>query len=1160
MADATFAVSNFLGGEISAFAQGRFDKPDYRTSLRTCLNSFPAEIGACVRRPGSRHGGTTRGGSPGRVVKFDFQQSTAITPEFTDGFVRFRNGAVLITSNDAQVAVAVSAANPAVVQTTAAVTWATGDTLIFPGASTPLLENRQFTATKVDTTHFSLADAITGAAINGSTLGALVAGATVARVHELATVYVGGSWSSVRPVQAETTDILLSAGNAPQALTVATMPATGVNAQFAIAPCTFNDGPYLDPFVNGVQATPSATKGVISITLSFPAYDSGRAYAVGAFVTSASVNYISLIDQNVGNTPASSPSFWAATSANAAINNGQGFLGTDIGRLVRLFSEPAAWAVGTAYSASTAAAPVIVSYNPSGVPGATTYWQAAQGSTGKVPGTDLTNWTLVPSGAALWTWGKITSLTNVIDRALPGSANVGSMTSGGGLAAAFNGVFTQVASASAELAVFASGVLVPAGSNFSFQTYVGKNYSGASAQKIQSATIYPSSDTGFANGGYQAQSGLFFNFTTLITLNLRAKATAPTSSSDGTLLGSVALSSNTLSAVTIPSSDQTTAWNYVWIELSSLFVSYAPVGPIILYNYFNHIAQVSFFGPPGTGTSAGVNLEILGPALLYTQPIATWRLGVYSNTTGWPSCGVYNDGRLYLGGAVGNRFDACVSNGIVGGTINFAPTDQYGVVSAASAISYTFNSNGVNQILWMDPDLQGIKMGTQAGEWLVQAPTAGPISPTNISARNVTNHGSANIQPLRTEHTTIFVQRFAQKLLEYFPDVFSGKFSAPNLADKAQHLTRAGVAELAYTSAVTPIIWGRDLLGALFGVTYKRDSLASAQAPTFYGWHRHALGSGRIVESICSGPSTGGNLDALTMVTNDATANIRHVEILTDTPDEFSPLASAWFLDDAVNPTSTSTSNAASAGAPYGGLTINGLWHLNGKTVQVFAGGLDCGDIDSTGYPAYKAATTYATGDIVSVGGVAYRSQQGGNTGNAPAASPAFWLASTALPTGTYLDFVVNNGSTFVPYGDGIGAGSGHGLFTAAFAAALPLTQIVAGFTYNSDGQLVRPVLPADSGARNGPAFGKLTRAHRYALKLVNTLGISVGGTFAKLKPANLKQDNNMPPPPLTMFNGISQEALNDDYAYDNAMCWRVSRPFPANVAAVAVNLATQDQ
>ena len=271
MADATYAIPGFLGGEISQFAQGRFDKPDYRISLNVCLNSFPIEIGAWTPRPGTQYAGHTRGGLPGRVLEFDFEQSSPITMEFTDGWLRFRNGPSLLTTNDTQTVSAISTANPAVVQTSAANPWATGNTATFP-PGVPLLENRQFTITVIDTTHFSLQDALTGANIDGSTLGTIPGGLTVSRVQELQTVYGAGSWSTttMRAVQAETTTILLNGSIAPQAVTVPTLPTQTANATFAIGPVTFNDGPYLDPFTNGVQISPGAKTGIVTMTrLSF---------------------------------------------------------------------------------------------------------------------------------------------------------------------------------------------------------------------------------------------------------------------------------------------------------------------------------------------------------------------------------------------------------------------------------------------------------------------------------------------------------------------------------------------------------------------------------------------------------------------------------------------------------------------------------------------------------------------------------------------------------------------------------------------------------------------------------------------------------------------------------------------------------------------------
>lgn len=1114
MADATYAIPSFHGGEISQFAQGRFDKPDYRTSLNVSVNGFPVEIGTWTRRPGTQYAGHVRGGNKGRVGEFDFEQSNPITMEFTDGWLRFRNGPSLLTTNDAQAIVSISSANPAVVKTSGTNNWAAGNTVIFPAPSAPLLENRQFTITPIDGTDFSLQDALTGANIDGSILGAIAAGAKVERVQELQTVFGAGSWaaSTMRPVQAETTSILLNNAVPPQAVTVSAFPTLTANATFAIQPLTFNDGPYLDPFTNGVQVTPGAVSGIVTMTLSFPTFNSATAYPKNAFITASGVNYISLQDQNVGQTPASSPTFWKATLVGAAINNGAGLSGNDVGRLVRFFSEPALWAVGTTYGAGN-----IVAYNPSGLPGQETYWSSVAGSnTGNVPGADATHWSLLDvENAAVWTWGKITGLSNAISGST--GSNIGSMTGGGGLAGAFDGNLLKNNTASALQSIGGSGVNIDNGLSLSIDGYVGKNYSSGS-QKIDHVVINPSIDAGFGVGAYTVFNSGFqlgsFTFSPIFVLNLRASNSAPASPSNGTLLGTSGTIVNTLSPITINSSDNSTLYEYVWVEIISTFsippeAGFGLKGLTATYGFSNSIGQVQIFNPTGTSSGASFNVEILGPALLYEALITTWRIGAYGGPNGYPTCGCWAEGRLWLGGAIPNRFDASVSNGISGATVNFAPTDQFGTVADNAAVDLTLNSNSVNPIRWMKSSLEGVIIGTQNGEVLVQAPTTGPISPSNIVARVMTKHGSADIEPVRTPHTLIIVKRYAQKLLELFADAFSGKYSAPNLADKAEHIVANGISEISFTEATTPILWGYDTLGSLFGVTYKRDTLTTSNPPDFYGWHRHVLGTGRIVESICSGASVGGDLDALTLVTNDPTTNIRHVEVLADIPNETTPFPNSWFLDDAVTPSSTSTTNVASAGAPYGGLTINGLWHLNGKTVQVFAGGLDCGD--------------------------------------------------RGPGTDGFTDFVVVNGSITVPYGDSISSGPGQGLFTAAFVATNP--PIVIGCTFTSQGQMVRPISPADTGARNGPALGKIRRIHRYAMLLSNTLGLSVGSSFGNLFPAIFKMaDGNTPIDPLTTFSGVHQDTLQDDYSYDGMLAWQIDRPVPANVIAVSGNLAAQDQ
>jgi len=1103
MPNASYVQDSFAGGEKSQLAQGRITDREYRTWLNVCVNGFPIEAGGWTRRPGSMYAGHTRGGKVGRVYRWDFAAATPYTMEFTDSFIRFRHGTGITFTQDGQFVAAISTANPAVVQTPLPNVWATGNTVIIAGGP-PLTQNRQFVITVIDTTHFSIADALTGATIDGSTLGALPAGATVGRVQEIASPYIAGSWASLHAVQAETNAVLLQGALPPQLLSV-TAPSSSISdAQFSLAGITFLDGPYLDPFTNGVQAVPSAQSGNVTLTLAFPQYSATQAYQKGQFVTSSSVNYQSLTNDNVGNTPVSSPSFWAAISAGVAINNGKGFLGTDVGRLVRLFSEPPLWVAATTYAVGN-----VVAYNPTGQPGAATYWTSLVGAnTGNIPGNDTTHWTLTPGNAANWTWGQILSLGNQISQTLAGSVNIGSMTAGGGVNAAFDGIIAQASASSAEQSTSTFVNFIPIGGNVTqtIDGYVGKNYSGASAQKIEHATAYPTVDIGFAATGVTFGAGAQhqYNLSQSITFNLRAKATAPASPSDGTLLGS-ATTSNLVSPISVISSDQVTAWNYVWIEAVGTSIVTPPpglaTGNAVTITFTMAIAEVQFFNPPGTGTGNAVSIEVLGPPLLNTAPIISWRLGAYSNTTGWPNCGCYHEGRLWLAGAIGNRFDASVSNGLSGAaaTLNMAPTDQNGVVGAANAITGVVNSDGVNPIFWLMPDLQGIIMGSQAGEWLISGPAAGPIAPGNIQAPRVTRIGCANVEPRKTDHTTVFVQRYTRKVMEYFTDVYSGKFAAPNLSKDTLHITKPGVAELAWQQAVIPIIWMRGNDGSLFGSTYKRDTLATAVGPTANGWHRHPLGSGRTVQSIATGPSVGGSLDALTMVTLDAATGIYHVEVMTDAADEGNTLIQATYVDDAVNPASISTSNVTPA--PYGGLTINGLWHLNGKTVTAWLGGLDCGD------------------------------------------------------------YAVANGSITVPYGDGVSAGTAQGLFTAVYAASLTLSQMLVGFTFTSQGQLVRPALPQESGARSGPAVGKVRRHHKFAVQLEGTgIGLQFGTRFTKLFPALFRQPNDVAYLVNQQFTGVFKTTLQDDYSFDSMLCWQQTRPYPVNIANLAGMLETQDE
>lgn len=1072
MARASYQQSSFAGGEWSQAAQGNYASPSYRTAMSTCLNGVLLDTGAWGRRPGTKLAGTTRGGAKGRLIRYGLAEAQPYNMEFTDGHLRFWDGLDLVTANDDATVVSVSAANPAVVTVSASTTWATADQGFFDGlgTATPLLQGRLFAITVLTPTTFSLADALTGTAIDGATLGSLVTAPApkFKRARDIVTPYSANTWSNLRSVQAEKVAVLLNGSVRPQLLQAT--DATPFET-FALTPSFFRDGPYLDPVSGGALATPSGLTGIISLALSFNAYSAATAYTLGDYVTSVGINYKSLADANLANTPASSPTFWVAVQAGDPISS-SGFVTTDIGRHVRLYSEPALWDVATAYVAKN-----IVAYGG-------TYWTCLVNNTGNAPGNDLINWTLTPANAAIWSWGIITSLGNAISANPAGSVNIGDMTGGGGLAAAFDGTTNQDDTHSAS--VVRTSVL-PAYS-LTGSAYIGKNF-GPSPQAIGSVALYPSSGSGFFQAHTTGIGGPDDTRITgeSVTFNLRAKASAPVNAADGTLLGTTTIAANQATAITIPSSDTTTTWAYVWVEI---LVTTTSIG-FVTCTQTIYAAEMQFLGAAGTGSSA-VNVEILGPPLLYTSAVRAWRIGAYSDTTGWPKCGTYHEGRLWLSGAIGNRFDSSMSDD----PYVFSPTGPDGTVASNNGITYTFNASDVETIFWMEPDQQGIICGTQGGEWLVQASALNqPLTPTSIQAHRYTRIKCANIAPVRCEHTTVFVQANQRRLMEYFADVYSGKFAAPNLSTSAKHLAATNLLEIAYQQDLQPVIWARTGVGQLIGVSYKRDSLISKDGPTLAAWHQHTLGSARTVESVCVGPSPDGNLENLALVTSDGTT--RHVEVMADLFEETD--TTGWHLDDGLAPSSYAILPAAGLATK---VTLYGLWLLNGKTVDVMCNGLDCGQV------------------------------------------------------------VVANGQADVTFGDGVGAGTGGGLFTRAYVEAFgaALAPFQVGFTYTSRGQILRPNSPQESGAREGPAFGKRRRSHKLMAQLVLAAGISFGTVFGKLRPARFTTPGGTKYTPLQLFSGIYVDEPKDDESFDSQPCWEITRPYPAILTSIGALVDTKDQ
>lgn len=272
--------------------------------------------------------------------------------------------------------------------------------------------------------------------------------------------------------------------------------------------------------------------------------------------------------------------------------------------------------------------------------------------------------------------------------------------------------------------------------------------------------------------------------------------------------------------------------------------------------------------------------------------VTMWQLGTFRSGH-YPICGIYHQGRLWLGGAEPNRFDASVSND----PFVFSYTDFYDVVNDNSAISYTLNSNDINNLIWMALDHEGILTGTITGEYLISAAQGDILTPTSVDANEVTRYGSRpDVQPRRIGMVLTTVQRYGRVVYEYMADAFSGRYTARPLNDLAKHFAKRGIKEIAYQETPTPMAWFRTDDGRLLSCTYRRTSRFVTEDPLFNGWaqHLHGAPSGGWfpVESMVMVPSEDGLSDRLYMIVNEndgAGGNQRYVEIMQLLPDAANP-------------------------------------------------------------------------------------------------------------------------------------------------------------------------------------------------------------------------------------------------------------------------------
>ena len=534
--------------------------------------------------------------------------------------------------------------------------------------------------------------------------------------------------------------------------------------------------------------------------------------------------------------------------------------------------------------------------------------------------------------------------------------------------------------------------------------------------------------------------------------------------------------------------------------------------------------------------------------LTNTSAKATWRMGVWSATTGYPSSVVFFEDRLFLGGCTNSpqRIDGSRS----GDYENFAPSDNDGTIASSHAVGYTLNANDVNNIRWMTSDEKGLLVGTVGGEWTVKPSSQSEaLSPTNISAKKATSYGSANVQPVQSGKSTIFVQRSGKKLrdMSYFYDVDG--FRASDLNVLSHHITGDGVTQLAIMKEPQTIVWAVREDGVLLAMTYERDieSFKVGWARQILGGTSDSKGTHALVESVAVIPSADGLRDEVWLVVKRYIDGVErwNIEYITKFFEETDAQTDAYFLD--------------------GGATYDDPRLVVGFSISVG------GTVTLTTFASHG----YSNGDKVRVSGITggtgwLDEVEGQSFTIANVTSNSFELSGftasgfSTLPEGTvYVRKLVTvveglnflEGETVSILADGAVVEDlevVNGRITLPYAAAT----IHAGYSYNSDGQLLR----LDAGAADGTAIGKTRRTHRIGMMLHQTGSLQYGRDFDSLYEVDFRVSEDLLSQAVPLFSGIKTFEIDSDYDLENEFCWRQSKPLPGKILAIMPQMVTQDR
>jgi hypothetical protein len=536
-----------------------------------------------------------------------------------------------------------------------------------------------------------------------------------------------------------------------------------------------------------------------------------------------------------------------------------------------------------------------------------------------------------------------------------------------------------------------------------------------------------------------------------------------------------------------------------------------------------------------------------------TGAFSSFRLGSFSDTTGYPRCVTFFQNRLALAGTTSQPQTLWMSK--TDDYLNFTPGSD-----ADDPVDATLVSNQVNVIEWLVPVRRSLFASTISTEWEITSTTP-PVTPSNVSAFPRTFEGGAHVQPIQAKNLVAFVQNSQKRLHAINFSFATDNYIAPDLTLLADHITGDGFDQIDFQRSPEPTIWGLRADGELAGSTFVEDQEINA-------WHRHISGG-------ISGTAT----ITVTDYSNIAVGTKINITKADGTEVTFTSEASSGDAPSETNGWRPNESNDTTADNIYTAVNAHADFTVANPAANVVTITQTSKTVNgpitiTTNDPARLATTNQTNALIESMAVIHYESAT-------TKTDQIWWIVQRNINGSTkryieYLDTSVMSDSCLTYSGSGASSVSGLGhlegqivsvrvkknsshdwsvianktVSSGAVALGSTYTNVQIGLPYTHK---VEP-LRIEYGAQAGASLTRKRRSHEASLLLRNSVGGEVNGDPIILRSSADELGQGIPP-----FTGVYTHKLDSGWSEDQDITISGSEPLEFNLTSLVIGHNVSD-